>query len=369
MKPGSRGALAWRWTPPAVIAALSVLAARVVPWGEVAARIAGASAPMLAIATVATYLAVAARLVAWWTLLQGVGVISLAMACRATIVGMAINCLLIANVGEAHRVGIVVREARVSASAVIASVVIERLIVSVPFAVLLAVSGWMLPLPPELARWRLIVLGAIAAMIIGLLLLARPGRQKDPGMRMASGWRLRAADALRRFRAAVRDLLSTGRTSLVLGLAVAHWVLQLIALVSVAAALQFPLPLAGSLLALLGMSASGSARLAPGNVGINQMVYVSTAATFGLAPAGALGVAIVLQVIQTVPLLGFALIMSVLPDGSARRGRPRPASQLASLISRKSPAARWSHSESVTDQAPARPPDVWLPSSNRSQPL
>lgn len=368
MKPVWRGARAWRWAPPVVIAVLAVLAARAVPWGEVAARIAVASPPALAIATVATYLAVVARLVAWWILLQGVGVISLAIAGRATIVGMAINCLFIANVGEAHRVGIVVREARVSAPAVIASVVIERLIVSVPFALLLAVSGSMLPLPPELARWRLIVLGAIAAMIIGLLLLARPSRQKDAGMRIVSGWRSRAADALRRFRAAVRDLLSTGRTSLVLGLAVAHWVLQLIAIVSVAAALQFPLPVAGSLLALLGMSASGSVRLAPGNVGINQMVYASTAATFGLAPAGALGVAIVLQVIQTVPLLGLALIMSVLPDGSGRRGRPRwlrnsPFSFRVML------RGAMIHVGLVTSTAPARPPDVWLPSSNRKRPL
>jgi hypothetical protein len=81
-----------------------------------------------------------------------------------------------------------------------------------------------------------------------------------------------------------------------------------------------------------------------------------------------LGVAIVLQVIQTVPLLGLAFIMSVLPGGSGRRGST-PTSQLASLISRKSPAARWSLSQSVTSQAPARPHDVWLPSSNRTRPL
>lgn len=369
MKPAWCGARAWRWAPPLVIVALAVLAACAVPWSEVVASIAGASLPMVAIATIATYLAVAARIFAWWTLLQRIGVISLAMAGRATIVGMAINCLLIANVGEAHRVAIVVREARVSTSAVIASVVIERLIVSLPFALLLAVSGSLLPLPPELASWRLIVLGVVAAMIIGLLLLARPGRQKPPDRGMASGWRLRAAEAVRRFRATLRDLLSTGRTSLVLGLAVAHWVLQFIAIVAIAAALQFPLPLAGSLLALLGMSASGSVRLAPGNVGINQIVYASTATTFGLDPAGALGVAIVLQVIQTVPLLGLAVAMIVVPSGSGRKELSRPLSQLKSLISRKFPPGRWSHSESVTNQAQARPPDVWLPSSNRTRPL
>lgn len=372
MKPRSRGVRVWRWTPPAVLAVLAVVAGQAVPWSEVGSRIGQASLPLLALATTATYLAMAARLVAWWVLLQGIGVRSLTMATRATVIGMAINCLLIANAGEAYRVGIVVREAKVSASAVIATVVIERLIVSAPFALLLAASGSMLPFSPELGRWRLIMLGLITAMIIGLVLVARPGRQPDVSRPMATGWRLRVGNALKRFRAAVRVMLSTGRTSLVLGLAVAHWVLQIGALVAVAAALQFPMPLAGSLIALFGMSASGSLRLAPGNVGINQLVYASTAATFGLEPAAALGVAVVLQVIQTVPLLLLALAMSALAGLSGRRGRPSlptDASPFALRNSSTTRPAQGTPSRFVTSRAQTRPPDVWLPSSNRTRPL
>lgn len=343
MKPSSRGAVAWRWTPPAVIAALAVLAGRAVPWSDVAARIGEASLPMLALATAATYVAVAARLVAWWSLLRGVGVSSFALASRATVVGMAINCVLIANVGEVHRVGIVVREARVSASAVIATVVVERLIVSVPFALLLAGSGLMLPLPPELARWGPILLGAVAAMITCLVLLARPGRQEIAGRRLAAGCLRRVANALRPFREAVHVLLSAGRTSLVLGLAVVHWSFQIIALVLLEAALQLPMPLAGTVLALLGMSASGSVRLAPGNLGLNQIVYVGTAATFGLEPESALGVAMVMQMIQTVPLLVLALVMSLwagFPGPGGKDRKARHLSHFASRISRNSRPAR-----------------------------
>ncbi|HUF29053.1 MAG TPA: lysylphosphatidylglycerol synthase transmembrane domain-containing protein [Gemmatimonadaceae bacterium] len=372
MKPGSRGSRAWRWTPPAVIAVLAVLAGRAVPWAEVAARIGDASPPMLALATAATYMAVAARVVAWWSLLQGIGVSSFAIASRAAIVGMAINCVLIANAGEIHRVGIVVREAKVGTSAVIATVVIERLIVSVPFALFLAAAGLMLPLPPELARWRLIVLGAIAAMIIGLVLLARPIGHANADRPMAAGCRLRAANALRPFRESLRVLLSAGRTSLVLGLAVVHWAFQIVALVLLEVALQLPMPLVGTLLALLGMSASGSVRLAPGNLGLNQLVYAGTAATFGLEPESALGVAMVLQVIQTVPLLLLALAMSALAGISGRTGQPSSHTAPSYFALRNSSTTRpaqGTRSECVTSPAPTRPPRVWLPSFNRSRPL
>ena len=119
----------------------------------------------------------------------------------------------------------------------------------------------------------------------------------------------------------MRELLTPRRTAAVLGWAVAHWVLQFVAIAAAAQALGFPMPVSGSLLALLGMSASGSVRATPGNIGVNQLIYVGTAESLGLPGAGALAVALVMQVVQTVPVLAAAVLMAGTGEvrGGARR--------------------------------------------------
>jgi uncharacterized membrane protein YbhN (UPF0104 family) len=71
---------------------------------------------------------------------------------------------------------------------------------------------------------------------------------------------------------------------------------------------------------MLTVLASGSIRATPANVGVTQLVYVATASMLGLSGQVALGAALLLQAIQTVPVVLAGLV--VLPDlATATRSR------------------------------------------------
>ena len=322
----ARSGIPWRLAPPVLIAVASIAIGRTVPWREVVDAVAAASWPLLAIVVVATVLALGARIAAWHCLLRSIGVYSAMTAMRASVVGMALNCVLIANAGEPARFAVVRRESRATGAAILATMALERLLVSVPFIVLLIVTGAIHPLPASLHDGRSLALLALGlAMAAWFVVRRRPSPRGVPAPSLVDAPpRGRVSMAIGRFGTAMRDLLTPRRTAAVLGWAVAHWTLQFVALAVTAEALGFAMPVGGSLLALLGMSASGSVRATPGNIGVNQLIYVGTAEAMGLPGAGALAVALVMQVVQTVPVLGAAVLMSGTGDArsSIRRDVP-----------------------------------------------
>jgi uncharacterized membrane protein YbhN (UPF0104 family) len=97
---------------------------------------------------------------------------------------------------------------------------------------------------------------------------------------------------------------ATARRALAVLLLVAlTWALQLVSYHLTALALGLPIALAGSLVALVAVNAGISVSVTPGNVGVVQLVYASTAHALGLPLHDAVGVALVLQAVQTLPVL------------------------------------------------------------------
>src|SRR3954463_681581 len=89
-----------------------------------------------------------------------------------------------------------------------------------------------------------------------------------------------------------------GRLAAGMVLSLAAWSLQVATYHLAVRATHLPLPLAGSVAALLAVGISFLVRATPGNVGVFQMIYALTVRSFGIAEAPAVAVALLIQTVQ-----------------------------------------------------------------------
>ncbi|HEX2781422.1 MAG TPA: lysylphosphatidylglycerol synthase domain-containing protein, partial [Gemmatimonadaceae bacterium] len=101
--------------------------------------------------------------------------------------------------------------------------------------------------------------------------------------------------------------LATGSTmprlAVALLLSIGAWLLQVATYHVTARAAQLPIPLAGSITALLVVGVSFLVRATPGNVGVFQVAYLLASRSFGMPDAPALAVALLIQALQVGPTL------------------------------------------------------------------
>lgn len=317
--PGRRGrrtaARLLRAAVTLLILALLVLFARRVDWATTWASIRHASLPLLAAAAVVNLASLAVKGVRWWIFLRPAGAGSPGLAVRATAAGAGLNNILVANGGDAARVVFVSRATGLSSAAVLATLALERLFDAVGYVALLVGAALFLPLPGDLARYRIPAETVLAAMVLALVLLAR--RTPAPAPTAAAAAELsmplsiagRTRRYLRNFGRSV-SLLSTGpRFAGALVLSLLAWGMQLAVFSLTARAAGAPLPLAGDLACLLAVNAGLLVRATPGNVGVFQLAYALAATHFGVSRDAAIGVALLIQSLQILPttLLGVAL--------------------------------------------------------------
>ena len=306
----SRRSLVWRWVPSAALLGLVMVFAHVLPWATILTSMRGTSLPLVAFAVCSTLLAITARALLFWRLLRQNGAASLGLAARATFTAVALNSILVGQAGEAGRVLVVVKESQHRIAQVIATVVFEHAMVSAIYLALLAAAGALLPMPEALARWRLGALLALAALGCVLLFLGRDrgtvrserGRSFGPLGQLTRG--------VGAFLGTLRSLAAGGAIGSGLSLAAAHWALQLLAFFATTAALGNSMPAAAIVIAFLAVSASGSVRLTPGNVGVTQVVFAGAAGMYGVPLQDAVAVAMLWQIVQTAPTVIVALALA-----------------------------------------------------------
>ena len=306
----------------AVLAAL-VAFARTVDWSAVAAAARGADPLLLAGAVALNLLSLLLKGVRWWLFLRPMGARSFPLAIRATFAGAALNNILVAQGGEGARVLLVARSAKISSAKVLAALAIERVLDAVTYLILLVAAAWFLPLPRSIARWSGAALIALVVVLAALGALGwRTGRRtvrpnvRDGGRPLAAGRVLdspqthaplplidRILGYASRFASSAAAVAGPGRLATALLLSIAAWVLQIATYDFVARAALLPLPLAGSVAALIAIGVSFLVRATPGNVGIFQVVYVVTVRSFGVAAAPAVAVALLIQAVQVIPTL------------------------------------------------------------------
>ena len=176
---------------------------------------------------------------------------------------------------------------------------------------MLALAVSFLPLPPVLERTRPFAWFALALIAGFLIYLVR--RPESPDQIIASteiGWRAKTRQYGRRFMQALAGISTGPRFGAALALSVAIWALQLATYALTAEAAHFPIPLVGTVAAILAVNIGFAIRATPGNVGVFQMLYAATTTAFGLDENQAIAVAFLIQTQQILPvtILGIALI-------------------------------------------------------------
>ncbi len=285
---------------------LLVMFARHVDWRAAAAAARHADAGLLVLAFLVNQCSLVLKGVRWWVFLRAVGVQSLNLVLRATYAGASLNNLVVAQGGEAARVVIVARASGVAGARVASALALERVLDGVSYLTLLVSAAFLLDLPETLTRWRTEAAVALACASVALLLLGATSRARhSPTAGVSTTW-ARIVAAMGRFASSVSETASPLRLATGMALSFAAWGLQVATYHTVALAAHLPIPLAGSIAAMLAIGISFLIRGTPGNVGIFQLIYAVTVASFGVARPAAVAAALLIQAVQIIPtvLLG-----------------------------------------------------------------
>ena len=303
---------------PLAVLLLLVAFARQVDWHAAASAVRDADPVLLIAALVLNQLSLALKGVRWWVFLRPLGVRSLSLVVRATFAGASLNNLVVAQGGEGARVLLVSRASGVSSTRVAGALALERALDAVSYLTLLAGATLLLEMPDALLDWRIEACVALAFAVLALTVLGIVGRSTTPGFASAPDARAigRVQFHLRRFVASVAESGSPARLATGMLLSLGAWGLQVATYHSIALAAHVPIPLAGSVAALLAIGISFLIRATPGNVGVFQVIYAVTVASFGIARGPAVATALLIQTIQVLPTV---LIGTIVGHGLVRR--------------------------------------------------
>ena len=304
------------------VLAMLVVFARTVNWGATWRAIKTTSIPILILAALVNVASLVLKGVRWWVFLRPIGAESLWLALRATFAGAGLNNVLVANGGEAARVIFVSRSAHIQSAKVLATLALERLFELVGYVFMLTAAVSILNLPPSLERTRPVALIALVIMIALLVYLVKHPEKADVPA-AGEGLFARGKHYVRRFMATLTGISTPARFVASLALSVAIWALQVATYALTATAAHFPLPVVGTVAALLAVNLGFAVRATPGNVGLFQMMYAVSATAFGMDKDRAIAVAFLIQTQQILPvtILGLAAAPQML--FAKRRKEPR----------------------------------------------
>ncbi len=290
-----------------VVGALLAAFGRNVDWQSAAHAVRTAARALLATAHFRNLLSLAIKGTRWWIFLRPIGHVPLMLVLRATFAGASLNNLVVAQGGEGARVLLVSRAAGVPSAGVLAALALERALDVVSYLILLVGATWMLELPAHLTRWRAAAGGVLALAAGALVLLGAKTRHRESTRESTresptpAGAANRLVAYFRRVLDGVALVASPGRLAAGMLLSLAAWSLQVATYHLTALALHLPLPVAGSIAALLAVAIGFLVRATPGNVGVFQVIYALAVRPFGIAEAAAVATALLIQTLQVVP--------------------------------------------------------------------
>jgi uncharacterized protein (TIRG00374 family) len=282
---------------------------RRVPWSPVLDTVRHASIGLLALALCFHWIALTGKAGIWWTFLKPLGGPRFTTVARGTLMGATLNSLFVGSSGEAGRVLLMSRLTRIPSASVLATVVLERVVDLVGFLTLLAWAALLFPIPRGVATGACVILA-----VITMIALAQRWRARHTTRHLvsASGSRsliARCRSYAQRVLASTRDIATAQRITIAIALTLLDWCSEWMSYSLVARAAGFPLGARGSLLALLAVNVGFLVRVTPGNVGVFELVYATVAHSLGLSYELAIGVGLMLHLVQDVPtaVLGLSL--------------------------------------------------------------
>jgi uncharacterized protein (TIRG00374 family) len=323
-----------------VTLALLVAFARHVDWSSTMQALRRADPRLLALAVSFDLASLVVKGTRWGVLLRAVGAHGTAPAIRDTIVGAALNNVIVASGGDAARVAITARRSRVASADVFGALAVERFTDVAVYVALFGTLALNAALPGPFARWSVAAVVALVAITVVCALLVsrrvstgtfeerRAARlQREPGApipralnRVAGG----VAGYARRLASATASVAAGRRLAIALVLSLVVWAGQWATFHLAARAAALPISGSASLLALLVVNASFFVRLTPGNLGVFQLLYVLAAGASGLDRNRALAVGLLIQLVQYIPVTIIGLLFApAFVRSSWRRHPPR----------------------------------------------
>ena len=282
---------------------------------RVAAAVTGARWDLLAAAFVATCATYVVRVIRWRWLLRPLGAVRFRVALRATVMGFAASALLPGRVGELLRPYVLARREGLSATAALATIVLERLLDVIALMALLGVavldgasgSGAGAGLLGTV-RAGAAVAGLAAAIALGAAYLAagHPDRVARAVDRMGAFLPSRAVEVLTPVAARFVEGFAVLRDRRVLvvafGWSLVHWTAVAAVVWLVTVGFDIALPLSGAAV-LMALTVVGVAVPTPAGIGGYHAAYQAGATLLYEAPdAAAVAAALVLHAMSFLPV-------------------------------------------------------------------
>ena len=307
-----------------VALALMVFFLRNVELARVANAIASARRDLLVLTLLLVAVGYLIRAIRWRHLLAPLGQVGLGNALRATVIGFAVTSILPGRVGEVLRPYVLARREQLSASAVLATVVVERILDLVALLVLFGVS--VVVFDPTFAvtdetllgalragAW-LVAAGAVVALAVACVAAGRPDRVgRFVGRLAVPLLQERVSTAL----AAKAQLFATGLSvmrqpaplALAMGWSVVLWVTMAAGLwlVSVSFGIQMPPAGANVLLVLVVL---GVLVPTPGGIGGYHAAYqVGAIGLYAATDEAAVGAGLLSHALSFFPVVIVGIVL------------------------------------------------------------
>lgn len=304
--------------------------------GRVWASVAAARTDLLLLSLVVTCLTFVVRAERWQYLLGPLGPTRFSVVLRATVIGFAASAVLPARAGEVIRPYLLARREGLSATAVFATIIVERILDLV--AVLLLMAAFLIWFDPGLesrdsAVFQAIRFGglvmapiAVGTLVVMFFMAGHPERLHAWLLRAEAVLPARLARMIARFAQTFAEGFAVVRSPLRLVAAMAWslvlWVAIAAAIWSVSVAFGIAMPFTGAWL-MLAPLVVGVAVPTPGGVGgFHEAYRIGATAFFGADNDSAVGAAIVLHAISIGPVIIAGLVF-IVQDGLKLGGMAR----------------------------------------------
>lgn len=327
-----------RWAAIALLTIGILAYVRRIPWAPALATMRHASPPLLALALCFHFLALSGKAGIWWTFLKPLGGPRITTVARGTLIGATLNSLFVGSSGEAGRVVLMSRLTGLPSASVLATVVLERAVDLCGFSTMLVCAAMLFPVP--LAFRRIAAVTALAVLAVLAMAIVHRFRRRGGAAEVRSmGASLSLAQRAKRYVHVVlqsaRGIATTQRLAITIALTLVDWCSELVSYSLVARAAHFPIGVSGSLLALLAVNVGFVVRVTPGNVGVFELVYAGVAHSLGLPTDVAIGVALLLHLVQDVPtaVLGLTLGARFFGPANSRTAAPQSLITITSTAS------------------------------------
>lgn len=283
------------------------LALRNVNWADVWISLRQASLGYVCLAIISVIINTLAKAFRWRILLaQSERRLPFSKILTAFMIGQMLNVVLPVRMGELGRIYVAgMRE--VGAAFVAGTIVVEKLVDMICFALLFALLVFLLPLPTWIHESSYVVIGLAGVAVLLLLALSRR-RLLDRLVIHLPGWLpLALRERLSRsFRSGFDSMQAFQRRRDLIGLinwSIVVWATSLLNVLLVLFACNLSLPLSATLLLVVALQIGISLSNAPAWIGVFEYVCVLSLAIFGVDQVRAFSFGVLLHSIVLIPHL------------------------------------------------------------------